>query len=164
MNAPWNQGVNGTQVLPLINDDAPVIRVEAGPGTGKTFGLVRRVQRILHPQGLGVVGERVAIVAFNRVIANKLGEDVEGMLKASLHSGAPVIRTVHGFCLQVIGGDIRILMPHERDAMLYDLLHEHPALRAAFPKRKEIEQAPLTWRSRCNASSLASRLSVLTFL
>ena len=59
MNAPWNQGVNGTQVLPLINDDAPVIRVEAGPGTGKTYGLVRRVQRILHPQGLGVKGDRI---------------------------------------------------------------------------------------------------------
>jgi len=141
MNAPWNQGVNGTQVLPLINDDAPVIRVEAGPGTGKTYGLVRRVQRILHPQGLGVNGERVAIVAFNRVIAKKLGEDVEETLKTSVHSGAPVIRTVHGLCLQVIGGDTRILLPHERDAMLYDLLHEHPALQAAFPKRKDIEQA-----------------------
>jgi superfamily I DNA/RNA helicase len=141
MNAPWNQGVIGTQVLPLINDDAPVIRVEAGPGTGKTYGLVRRVQRILHPQGLGVKGDRIAVVAFNRVIAKKLSKDVEEMLKTSPHSGAPVIRTVHGFCLQVIGGDIRILLPHERDAMLYDLLHEHPTLRAAFPKREDIEQA-----------------------
>ena len=141
MNAPWNQGVNGTQVLPLINDNAPVIRVEAGPGTGKTYGLVRRVQRILHPQGLGVKGDRIAVVAFNRVIAKKLSEDVEEMLKTSPHSGSPVIRTVHGFCLQIIRGDIRILLPHERDAMLYDLLHEHPALRAAFPKRKDIEQA-----------------------
>ena len=141
MSASWNQGVIGTQVLPLINDDAPVIRVEAGPGTGKTYGLVRRVQRILHPQGLGVKGERVAVVTFNRVIAKKLSEDVEKMLKTSLHSGAPIIRTVHGFCLQVIGGDIRILLPHERDAMLYDLLHEHPALHADYPKKKDIEQA-----------------------
>ncbi len=37
MSASWNQGVIGTQVLPLINDDAPVIRVEAGPGTGKLY-------------------------------------------------------------------------------------------------------------------------------
>ena len=38
----WNDGVRGRQVLPLINQDAETIGVEAGPGTGKTFGLVRR--------------------------------------------------------------------------------------------------------------------------
>lgn len=61
LSAPWNAGVNGRQVLPLINDDAPVIRVEAGPGTGKTFGLVRRVVRLLHPDGLACSGRKVAV-------------------------------------------------------------------------------------------------------
>lgn len=68
---PWNSGVRGEDVLPLINDDAPIIRVEAGPGTGKTFGLCRRVLRLLHPDGLGTSGEKVAVVAFNRVIAKE---------------------------------------------------------------------------------------------
>ena len=63
-------GVRGTQVLPLINSDAQTMRVEAGPGTGKTFGLVRRVERILHPEGLAAQGRDVLVVAFNRVIAN----------------------------------------------------------------------------------------------
>ena len=59
LTAPWNLEVKGAQVFPFINDDAPIIHVEAGPGTGKTFGLVRRVLRILHPDGLGVPGGKV---------------------------------------------------------------------------------------------------------
>ena len=87
----WNKGVRGTQVLPLINDDAPVIRVEAGPGTGKTFGLVKRVQRILHPDGHGASGAEVLIVAFNRVIAKQLRADVDQALTTSPHDGVKPI-------------------------------------------------------------------------
>jgi len=141
LNAPWNLGVKGAQVLPLINDDAPFIRVEAGPGTGKTFGLVRRVMRILHPAGLGVSGRKVAVVAFNRVIAVQLRDEVMGALNNSPHDEPPVIQTVHGFCLRVIGQDIRILLPHEREAMLYDVLHAYPVLRKAFKNHAAAEQA-----------------------
>ena len=99
LTAPWNLEVKGTQVLPLINDDAPFIRVEAGPGTGKTFGLIRRIVRILHPSGLDVNGRKVAVVAFNRVIAIQLREEVKAALKNVPHDGLPLIQTVHGFCL-----------------------------------------------------------------
>ena len=54
---------------------------------------------------------------------------------------APVIQTVHGFCLRIIGQDVRILLPHEREAMLYDVLHEYPVLQTAFKKRADAEQA-----------------------
>lgn len=141
LSVPWNLGVKGTQVLPLINDDVPVIRVEAGPGTGKTFGLVHRVLRILHPEGLGVSGRKVAVVAFNRVIAKQLREEVGEALKNFPHDQAPVIQTVHGFCLGIIGQDVRILLPHEREAMLYDVLHEYPVLQKAFKKHAHAEQA-----------------------
>jgi hypothetical protein len=69
MNESWNKDVRGTQVLPLINSDADIIRCVAGPGSGKTFGLVRRVERILHPEALAVDGREVLVVAFNRVIS-----------------------------------------------------------------------------------------------
>jgi hypothetical protein len=141
LTAPWNLGVKGTQVLPLINDDAAFIRVEAGPGTGKTFGLVRRVMRILHPDGLGVSGPKVAVVAFNRVIANQLRDEVMEALKTSPHNQSPGIQTVHGFCLRMIGQDIRILLPHEREAMLYDVLHAYPVLRKIFKNHAAAEQA-----------------------
>jgi len=81
-------GVRGTQVLPIINSDDPVIRVEAGPGTGKTFGLVRRVQRLLHPDGLNVDGQDILVVAFNRVIAQQLQDDIKKCLASSPHNGS----------------------------------------------------------------------------
>jgi len=155
---PWNEGVRGTQVLPLINADEKYIRVQAGPGTGKTFGLVRRIQRILHPKGLGVKGDEVLVVAFNRVIAKQLQAEIDQMLKSSQHNGKPVIRTVHALCLQAIGGEARLLLPHEREAMIYDVLQEYPVLQNEYPSHKSAEQAlrdheaqhvnhPLLWQA-----------------
>jgi len=138
---PWNEDVRGAPALELINSDATTIRVEAGPGTGKTFGLIRRVQRILHPDGLNVSGKDVLIVAFNRVIANHLRAGVEHLLSDSPHNGSPNIRTVHALCLQVIGGPLRLLLPHEREAMLYDVLHLFPAIRDEFQRHADLNQA-----------------------
>jgi superfamily I DNA/RNA helicase len=138
---PWHEDVQGTQVLPIIDLDDDTIRVEAGPGTGKTFGLVRRVQRILHPEGLNVPGGKVLVVAFNRVIAKQLQKDIAECLEGSPHIGEPVIRTVHALCLEAIGTHLRILLPHEREAMIYDILVGHPDLHQRYGKHKKAEQA-----------------------
>lgn len=142
MAEPWNEGVRGTQVLPLINSDARTIVCEAGPGTGKTFGLVRRIQRILHADGLGVDGSEVLVVAFNRVIAKALREDIEARLKQSKHSGKlPTISTIHALCRQAIGRDLRLLLDHEREPMLYDVLTLAPSLKGTFKKHRDASQA-----------------------
>src|SRR4051812_2562501 len=127
----WNKGVRGDQVLPLINNDYPLVRVEAGPGTGKTFGLVRRVQRLLHPQGLDTPGSSVLVVAFNRVIANQLRNDITQRLKveSKFEGSLPLVSTLHGLCIQVLGLDTRMLLDHEREAMIYDLLTASSKLR-----------------------------------
>jgi DNA helicase-2/ATP-dependent DNA helicase PcrA len=138
---PWNEGVRGEQVLPLINSDAPTIRCVAGPGSGKTFGLVRRVERILHPAGLAVDGRDVLVVAFNRVIARQLREDIEARLKTFDHKHAPVIRTIHALCIEVIGEELRMLLPHEVDAMLYDVLHLYPAVAKQYKNFRDAQQA-----------------------
>lgn len=124
VTAPWNEGVQGEQALALINSDATTIRVQAGPGTGKTFGLARRVQRLLSADGSNIPAEDVLIVAFNRVIAKRLKADIEARLGAT--ADKPRISTVHALCLQVVGEPIRLLLDHERDAMIYDVMHEHP--------------------------------------
>lgn len=141
MSEPWNEGVRGTQVPPLINLDAETIRVEAGPGTGKTFGLVRRVQRILHPDGLNVGGNHVLVVAFNRVIARELEAAIAERLASSPHDQEPVIRTVHALCLSVIDKPLRILLPHEREAMLYDIFTAYPVLGVKYATHRGTEQA-----------------------
>ncbi len=141
LTKPWNLEVSGEEVLPLINDDAPVIRVEAGPGTGKTFGLRRRVLRLLHPDGLKVSGEKVAVVAFNRVIAKELQNDIKETLKEAAISDMPLIETVHGFCLKLLRVDLRMLLDHEREAMLYDVLHEFPDFKRSYKSHSKTAQA-----------------------
>ena len=137
----WIDGVRGEQVRPLIELDADVIRVEAGPGTGKTFGLIRRVERILHPDGLAVRGRDVLVVAFNRVIAKQLEAGILNRLKDFEHDGSPTIRTIHALCVQVIGEDLRILLPHERDAMIYYVLRTYPPIKAEYKDFDEAAQA-----------------------
>ena len=138
---PWLEKVQGNQVPDIINSDDDIILVEAGPGTGKTFGLVRRVQRILHPQGLGVPGAEVLVVAFNRAIAKQLRQEIEERLEQSPHEGEPVIRTVHALCLEVIGSPQRILLPHEEEAMIFDVLCEHQQLRERYKNQPTAKQA-----------------------
>jgi superfamily I DNA/RNA helicase len=141
MAESWNTGVRGAQILPLINEDAGTIRVEAGPGTGKTFGLVRRVERILHPDGIAAEGSEVLVVAFNRVIAKQLALEIGARLKTFEHNGEPAIRTIHALCLEVIGEELRLLLPHEREAMIYDVLCEYPKLQEHYKRAKKAEQA-----------------------
>jgi DNA helicase-2/ATP-dependent DNA helicase PcrA len=141
MPESWNEGVRGTQVPLLINLDADTIRCVAGPGSGKTFGLVRRVERILHPDGLGVDGHDVLVVAFNRVIARQLLDDIHARLTTFDCKHGPVIRTIHALCIQVIGEELRMLLPHEVDAMIYDVLQEYPAVAALYENFYEAEQA-----------------------
>jgi len=141
MPYPWDEGVRGTQVPALINSDAATIRCVAGPGSGKTFGLVRRVERILHPSGLGVDGHDVLVVAFNRVIARQLRDDIGARLKTFDGKHGPVIRTVHALCVQVIGEELRMLLPHEVDAMIYDLRQEYPKVAELYSGFDETGQA-----------------------
>ena len=138
---PWLEEVEGNQVLDIINLDANLILVEAGPGTGKTFGLVRRVQRILHPDGLNVPGKQVLVVAFNRAIAKQLTQDINKPLEHFPHRGDPVIRTVHALCLEHLGGTLRMLLPHEEDAMIYDVLCAHDELQTLYKKHRHAKQA-----------------------
>lgn len=129
---PWLEGVRGTQVLPIINCDDETIRVEAGPGTGKTFGLVRRVQRLLHSQEPSVPYREVLVVAFNRVIAKQLRVDIEKGLGTPIRNETLLIQTVHALCLQVLGNELRILLPHEREAMIYDVISTYSQICREF--------------------------------
>jgi len=141
MPHPWDEDVRGAQVPVLINSDATTIRCVAGPGSGKTFGLVRRVERILHPAGLGVDGHDVLVVAFNRVIARQLRDDIRARLKTFDCKHDPVIRTIHALCVEVIGEELRMLLPHEVDAMIYDVLHEYSEVAALYDGFDESGQA-----------------------
>lgn len=129
---PWNKGVSGDQVLPLINVDAPIIRVQAGPGTGKTFAIRRRVLRIPHPNGLGCPASEVLVCSFNRAIAHDLEQEI-GQELAPYGLATPTIRTIHSLAVEFAGSTPRFLLPHEIEPMLYDVLEVNPSLRTIYP-------------------------------
>jgi len=132
---PWLRGVRGEQVLPLITEDPPSMRVAAGPGTGKTFGLRRRVLRLLHPEGLGLAPDRVLVCAFNRVIADEMRAEIADELAA--HGlDLPDIRTVHALAAELEGESPRFLLPHEIETMVYDIRHAHPEIDARHGNRQ----------------------------
>lgn len=132
---PWTRGVQGKHVIRLINDDCPVLRVSAGPGTGKTFGLRKRVLRLLHPDGVGSQPDRVLVCAFNRVIA----EDLKNEIKMELEPYGlelPVISTLHSLAARIARVRPRFLLPQEVEAMLYDIRCTHPDIDAMFGCRQ----------------------------
>lgn len=134
-DAPWNREVRGEQVLPLINEDCATMRVPAGPGTGKTFGLRRRVLRLLHPDGLNASSDQVLVCTFNRVIANDLRREIEDELKP-YGLRTPVIRTVHGLAASLADRPTRFLLPQEIEAMIYDVRETNPELDEHYERKQ----------------------------
>lgn len=132
---PWLVGVRGDEVPALANASGRFVRVEAGPGTGKTFGLRKRVLRALHPAGQNLGTNDVLVVAFNRVIAEQLAKEIETELTQAAIEARPKISTIHALCLRVIGEPLRPLLSHEREAMIYDVLKQYPGIRARFVPR-----------------------------
>jgi superfamily I DNA/RNA helicase len=105
----WDTGLLGVARKIAGTDDSP-LRVMAGPGTGKSFALKRRVARLLEE---GANAERILAVTFTRNAAADLLED----LQALGVDGCERIRvgTLHAFCYS-------ILMKRE----VLDILNRYP--------------------------------------
>ena len=58
---PWLDGVEGEAARELIESNAPVICVVAGPGSGKTFCLKRRTWRLVEGDGINIISARIAV-------------------------------------------------------------------------------------------------------
>lgn len=121
---PWLNGINGESLPKLIESDSRVIRVVAGPGSGKTLGLQRRVQRILHANE--VDPSRIFVGTFTRAItgelASALGEEVvQGIRVSTLHSLGYKLLRENPVALEQ--RSLRLLLNFEESPMLYDLGH-----------------------------------------
>jgi DNA helicase II / ATP-dependent DNA helicase PcrA len=99
--------------------------VLAGPGTGKTTALIRRVARFLED---GHEPQRILVATFTRTAA----KDLLRQLQALEHPGVPTIHagTLHGMCFGLLGSEKvfpitkrvpRPLLDFEADVMLDDL-------------------------------------------
>lgn len=126
------------------NDDLPVgsaahqiaasthnrIRVLAGPGTGKSFAMKRRVARLLELEGIDPA--RILAVTFTRVAAEDLQRELAslevpgatGLKGRTLHSLAMSI-LLRNHVLAVLGRTPRPLNEYEVEPLLADLSSSH---------------------------------------
>ena len=93
----WSDGLEGPARNIAELDHTP-IRVLAGPGTGKTFALMRRVARLL--QG-GAAPNGMLVCTFTRTAS----KDLEGELARLGVNGANDVRagTLHALCFDLLG-------------------------------------------------------------
>ena len=121
---PWDDGLDGA-AREFAASGAPTVRALAGPGTGKTFALLRRVARMLEG---GAEPREVLVLTFARTAA----QDLVAVLRRLEHEQAEDIRvgTLHAFCfsmlsrdgvLQATGRTPRIVLDFERRTLLLDL-------------------------------------------
>lgn len=81
----------------IASTDQSPLRVLAGPGTGKTFALMRRVKRLLED---GVDPESILVSTFTRTAA----QDLQAELDQLGVQGANCVRagTLHSFCFSLL--------------------------------------------------------------
>jgi len=92
----WAEGLEGPCLRIAETEDSP-LRVVAGPGTGKTFSLIRRVARLLSD---GVEPERILVCTFTRTAALDLKNELQclGVQGCSLVKAG----TIHSFCFSIL--------------------------------------------------------------
>ena len=140
----WSDGLEGPARSIAELDHTP-IRVLAGPGTGKTFALMRRVARLLQS---GATPRRIMVGTFTRTAA----KDLENELTHLGVSGASDVRaeTLHAFCFRLLGRDEvleatgrvpRPLLEYEERSLIEDLKSEFGGVRKSRKRLRAFEAA-----------------------
>lgn len=96
----WDQGLTG-QALQIAQTTNSPVWVAAGPGTGKTFALMRRLARLLEVDH--APPQRILVCTFTRTAAGDLARAV-GDLEID---GADEVKaqTIHAFCFSMLSGE-----------------------------------------------------------
>ena len=122
----WDDGLQrGTSAYNIASDQGSRLRVIAGPGTGKSFSMRRRVARLIES---GAEPDRILAVTFTRIAAEDVrrelnGLDVEGaedIEARTLHSLAMKILRKQGV-MDSLGRVTRPMLGFELEPLLHDL-------------------------------------------
>lgn len=81
----------------LASHDGRVVRLVAGPGTGKTRVMTRRVAYLVEDQGVNP--SAILALTFSRAAAGELRERLE-LLLGKEAGDRPTVSTLHGFALR----------------------------------------------------------------
>jgi DNA helicase II / ATP-dependent DNA helicase PcrA len=93
---PWNQDLTG-KPLQIAQTTSPRIRVMAGPGTGKSFALQRRLVRLLED---GMDPKRILVVTFTRTAAASLVSEIGSLGIEGCQS--IIASTLHSYCFRLL--------------------------------------------------------------
>lgn len=96
----WNEGLEGP-ALDIAGSDANRLLVDAGPGAGKTFALMRRVCRLLEDEG--VAPEKIFVGTFTRTSATDLKAELTKLETDGVE--AVYAGTLHAFCFGLLSRD-----------------------------------------------------------
>lgn len=73
----WDEGLDGTsQAYRMATEDSDKVIVIAGPGTGKSFAMKRRIAKLLED---GVNPAQILPVTFTNVASNDMHQELIGM-------------------------------------------------------------------------------------
>lgn len=142
----WSDGISlGTPTYQIAASLNSRIRVVAGPGTGKSFALQRRVARLLETH---VAPAEVLPVTFTRVAAEDLHRELVNMGVAGCDELQG--RTLHSLALRVLmrnhvlnatGRNPRPLNEFELEPLVCDLMGTHGGKRSVKKLRMAYEAA-----------------------
>ena len=134
---PWLEGIEGRDAQKLIESSSQVIRVIAGPGSGKTTCLERRIQRLIEKNK--VDPNTVFVGSFTRAITRELRKALDPRVKVTtIHSLAyELLRKYPETCQ---GMQLRFLLKYEEDSLLYDIKHATSDVRDIHKLRKALKK------------------------
>jgi DNA helicase II / ATP-dependent DNA helicase PcrA len=142
----WHDNLNPeTPAFQIASSTNPRVRVVAGPGTGKSFAMKRRVGRLLEE---GVEPSRILPVTFTRVAAEDLHRELVsmGVDRCDEINGT----TIHSLALRILmrehalvatGRTPRPLNEFEMKPLESDLAGRHGGIREVRKKIKAYEAA-----------------------
>ena len=144
---PWLEGIEGSAAQELIESSSQVIRVVAGPGSGKTTCLKRRIQRLVQKDKVNPA--TIFVGTFTRAIARELKEALGAQVKVStLHSLAyELLRKYPAACQ---GMRLRFLLKYEADALLYDVEDVAAAIGNIYRRREALRMLQASRSQRTN--------------
>ena len=122
----WNKGLDkNTAAYRLASSDSRIIRSVAGPGSGKTFAINRRIIRLLEA---GINPENILAITFTRTAAADLRKEISGIGLAGCEK--VIARTVHSHAMMIlhrseiktiVSREPRIVIDHEIKPALRDI-------------------------------------------
>lgn len=145
---PWNDDLDkGTPAFNLASTGSHTVRAVAGPGSGKSFAIKRRVARLLET---GMQPDQILAITFTRTAAQDLKREISslGIEGADeVHS-----RTLHSHALKILmqadvlertGRKPRMVIEHEIAPALRDI--DKPEFEGVKEKKKLLDSYLAAW-------------------